>query len=98
MPIPIRVDLMVSLPDSAHAWELYANTSPPLELVNAVCQLNLAMVEALGAIGRGMKVQEAYKTHVEPVMAKHRNVGANDTEPRTIAYDILFKFAKRVRP
>lgn len=101
-PIAINVPININLPSDAQEWELYSNMNAH-QLVEAVAQMNLAMVAACSAMARAAlegehipSADEAYEKYVYPVQLSHQHLGACDTEPRTIALTTLDEFRERV--
>jgi len=85
----------VNLPSTGDDWQLYTSTKG---CGRAAAALTAAVVRVAKEIDK--KASEGYRptekgaahlyaTVIEPVMAKHSNFGACDTEPRGVAYDAL---------
>ena len=101
--VPIR------MPQTPTDWQLYtasAKDFPPGALDNAARQLTVQLEMAAQFIAEQCMdappqlvhahVQSALHQYMRPVMERHSKLGANDTEPREIAWAVLERLARKV--
>jgi hypothetical protein len=86
--------LVVSVPTTGRDWQLYSS----MPNKRAARALTTALMKALKVVDKGAKdgfrpserlLEDLYEKLVYPVMLKHRDVGAADTEPRSVAWTVL---------
>jgi hypothetical protein len=101
-PFAINVPININLPSDARERDLYTSMNAH-QLIEAVAQMNLAMVAACSALAQaaleGENVPTAdkvYERFVYPTLVKFSHLGACDTEPRVIALVLLDEFRSRV--
>lgn len=82
----------MAYPSTIQDWQLYS--SKPGAGV-AARALTAALSRAVTAMKRGMSPSAAYERFMVPVMSKHINFGATDTEPRNVALTALEKASGR---
>lgn len=89
---------------TAESLELY--TDEPLAAANAARAINAALRRAVLELDETIPkdpknyhraVSEAFHKHIDPVLDKHGDAGAWDTEPRGHVVDALNLAAKKIR-
>lgn len=80
-------------PSFTVSWQLYKESSTPEQLEAAYRDLNEGLGKAVRALlsDKTLRVENLVKEHLGPVFAKWRDLGAQDTEPRSFARDILYR-------
>ncbi len=90
-----NVEVTIWIPDSPEEWELYQDDETnwnEVELAAAECTMGLK--QTIRKILDGVPPVTATNEHVRVYLEKHRNVGADDTEPRGIARRAILKACK----
>lgn len=84
----VAVVIQIAIPQTPEEWDLYRK--PGRE--DAARDLTLALEAAVHAVAGGqLTAQAAYDKYVQPVATQHAKLGADDTEPRSLAFSVLIR-------